>query len=568
MEEKSGFCSLTTEFENDTDGWKNVYPRPLMQRDSFMSLCGKWELYVKIRGKTAFVGNITVPYPPESRISGIERALDEDETYVYEKTFALEDKVKNERVLLHFGAVDQVARVFVNGYFAGEHAGGYTPFSFDITEYLMEENTLRVEVRDKLDKSLPYGKQRKDRGGMWYTPISGIWQSVWLEGVCESYIEKIKITADTKSVTIETRGGKADKSITIGDKEYKYTGDKVTINIENPVLWSPESPHLYDFVLTDGTDRIRSYFAMRTIEAKNGYICLNGKPYYFHGVLDQGYYSDGIFTPGSPKGYEYDILLMKKLGFNMLRKHIKIEPQIFYHYCDKYGMVVFQDAVNNGKYSFIYDTALPTMGLRRLWDKKAEKRQKAAFEKNLWDMVDLLYSHPSVCYWTIFNEGWGQFDADRLYDEMKKKDPTRICDATSGWFKKHRSDVVSEHVYFKKLKPFKRDKKPVVLSEFGGYSCKIEKHSFNEEKTYGYGKYESMADFENALIELYSMQVLPCVKRGLCASVLTQLSDVEDETNGLVTYDRRIVKVNSVRMTEIKEKIDTTFVEGIVENED
>ncbi len=556
---------LITPFEEKGAAlWQSEHPKPIMKRDSWMTLCGEWDLFVIKKRKEKLIGKITVPFVPESRISGIERNKQKGEVYAYENSFVLPEGFDKGRIILHFDAVDAISRVFINGKFATEHVGGYTSFECDITAFIKNgDNKVRVEVTDETDKALPYGKQRKRRGGMWYTPITGIWQSVWLESVPMEYIKEIKITPYLDHVVIETVGGKGEKRIIIGHKEQCYTGDRIEIEIENAINWTPENPHLYDFVITDGEDLVKSYFALRTVGVEGGNITLNGKPYFFNGVLDQGYYSDGIYTPASPEGFVYDIMTMKKMGFNMLRKHIKIESDLFYYYCDKLGMAVFQDAVNNGHYNYVLDTVLPTVGFKKAFDRIRSKRVKKEFEKTLLDAVRQLYNHPSVCYWTIFNEGWGQFDSDRLYEKMKKTDPTRVWDATSGWFFKKKSDVTSEHVYFRKIKLKGDGKRPLVLSEFGGYSYKLEEHSYNLDKTYGYGKFDNKEDFENALEKLYLEEILPCVKRGLCGCVLTQLSDVEDETNGLVTYDRQIVKVDTAKMKSIADEIEKAFYERV-----
>ena len=474
---------------------------------------------------------------------------------------------------MHFGAVDQIAEVWLNGTYLGEHAGGYLPFTFDVTDIAAEgSNVLRVRVTDELDIGLAYGKQRKKRGGMWYTPISGVWQPVWLEGVPEHYISSLRITPTLSAVAVETVGGNRQKTLTLhlpnGDKAYAYEGDRINIEIENPILWSPENPHLYTFTVTDGEDSIDSYFALRTIESKvvagKPRLCLNGKPYFFHGLLDQGYYSDGIYTPATPDGYRYDISKMKELGFNMLRKHIKVEPDVFYYECDRQGMVVFQDMMNSGHYSFIFDTALPTAGWKWGFVHAVSTRRRADFEGGARALTALLYNHPSVCYYTIFNEGWGQyFDASGVYDELKELDPTRIWDTASGWFRTLRSDVQSEHIYFRKI-DLAAKKRPLVLSEFGGYSCKIEGHSFNLDKNYGYSTHETPEALTNALEKLYLDEIVPCIKDGgLCATVLTQVSDVEDETNGLVTYDRRVCKVAPARMQAIAKALDDAFKNSI-----
>ena len=305
---------------------------------------------------------------------------------------------------------------------------------------------------------------------------------------------------------------------------------------------------------------MRSYFALRTLDIRevNGIsrLCLNGKPYFFHGVLDQGYFSDGIFTPASPKCYDNDILAMKNLGFNMLRKHIKIEPEYFYYACDRLGMIVFQDMVNNGDYSFFRDTALPTAGLKSLPDRYLHRdpATRQAFIRGMEETVAQLHNHPSVCCWTIFNEGWGQFDSDNMYRRLKELDSTRFIDTASGWFRGGASDVDSQHVYFKPVK-LKPSDKPIFLSEFGGYVYRVEEHVFNPDKTYGYRIFDDCQKFEDALMDLYEKEVLPHIGMGLCATVYTQLSDVEDETNGLLTYDRKVCKVDASRMRDMAAKL-------------
>ncbi len=534
----------------------NEYPRPQLMRDSFFSLNGEWDIEVSDKSGSKS-GKIIVPYPPESSLSGIGDAAAGAKKLNYKKAFILPEGFVCERVILNIGAADQRAKVYLNGECLGEHRGGYFPFSFDITEHLKPQNELEIEVfDDTLDITEPYGKQRAKRGGMWYTSVSGIWQSVWLESVPREYVRSLKIDMRENGAVITAEGVKNGSVQVEGEGEYPLVNGVCEVRLENPVCWSPENPHLYYFTLTAGADKIKSYFAARTLEIKEvdkiARLCLNGKPYFFNGLLDQGYFEDGIFTPKTLDEYERDVRLAKELGFNMLRKHIKIEPERFYFECDRQGIAVFQDMVNNGDYSFLRDTALPTIGLKRRRDSRAHKN-KTAREKFITDMertVKLLYNHPSICLWTIFNEGWGQFESSAAYCRLKELDSSRFVDTASGWFKGGESDVVSEHVYFKPYK-HKNGSKPVILSEFGGYAHRVEGHCFGD-KQYGYKIFKDREEFEKAFIELYREQILPNIEKGLCAAVYTQLSDVEDETNGLITYDREKIKLN-------KEKIRNLF---------
>ncbi len=561
------FSKLTTPFENSlsSEAPFGDYPRPQLKRDSYICLNGKWSF--ELNGKV--IGNITVPFPPESRISGIGRDVGDNDVFSYSRAFTIDETFIKDRVLLHFGAVDLFCTVYINNVKVGSHSGGYLPFSFDITDYVkIGQNTVYVEVTDPLNSTYPYGKQRKKRGGMWYTKTSGIWQTVWLESVPKKYVKGIRITPTLDSVVIEVDGGEDEKTIFFEDKEYSFIENTFTLCVDNPVNWTPETPHLYHFTLKTGDDSVRSYFALRTVSTgkinNKPYILLNDKPYYFHGILDQGYFSDGIFMPASAKGFKNDILKMKECGFNMLRKHIKLEPDLFYYYCDKYGMAVFQDFINSGGYNFIIDTALPTLFLRRGVTHRVSKKRRAAFFETCEGVVNTLYNHPSVVYYTIFNEGWGQFEADKCYAHFKNFDTTRIYDTTSGWFKEKLTDVESDHIYFRTVKHRQKISKPWVLSEFGGYCCKIKNHVYNPLASTGYSFFtEDREQFENALIDMYNRDVIANIKHGLCASVLTQLSDVEDETNGLMTYDRQILKVNTKTMLELSESIFKEFYQNI-----
>ena len=550
------YNDLTTPFEENMPFIPHKeYPRPQCRRDSYLCLNGEWDLQIVTRGGTTYDGKILVPFPIQSRLSGVKRSVGKHDRMYYSRIFHLNEDFVKDKTILHFGAVDQICRVFINGIPVGEHIGGYIPFSYDITKQIkIGENTLLVEVKDEQDPDLAYGKQCHKRGGMWYTPISGIWQTIWIESIYKEAITDIRIQSTVESATITVTSGRDDKRIIFQGEEYSLKDNSLTLFPNEPKQWSPEQPYLYEFEILSGRDSVKSYFALRQIEIDGNRILLNQKPYFFHGVLDQGYFSDGIYMPATPKGFENDILQMKSLGFNMLRKHIKIEPDLFYYYCDKYGMIVFQDMVNSGKYSFIRDTALPTIGFKKGGKRKASEYRKKHFEENTKDTVKLLYNHPCVCYYTIFNEGWGQYDADRLYDLGKSLDNSRVWDTTSGWFKETKSDVESEHVYFKPISLSKTEK-PLVLSEFGGYSLKIKENSFNPYKTYGYKKFTNSENFEREIEKLYLEQIIPAIENGLCATVLTQLSDVEDETNGLLTYDRRILKINTAKMQTISKSI-------------
>ncbi len=541
---------LTTPWEEQPDIPWDEYPRPQLKRDSFLCLNGLWEFTVN--GTRA--GNILVPYPPESRLSGAVSVKPGD-LLRYERDFSLPAGFRKDRVLLHFGAVDQLCEVYVNGQHVGSHEGGYLPFFFDITPCLQENNRLRIDCLDKLDHDYPYGKQRTDRGGMWYTPVSGIWQTVWLESVPTNYIRGVKISTDLSSALLEI-DGEGPFTVACDGKLYRPKTNVFRIKPENPKLWTPESPKLYTVTLKNDSDAVEIYFALRTVESKmvNGIprLCLNGRPYFFHGLLDQGYYPDGIFLPGSPQGFTFDIRTMKSLGFNTLRKHIKVEPERFYYDCDRLGMVVFQDMVNSGDYYYLRDTAIPTIGGKHFtYHPRPSAKRREIFHRHCVNTLEHLHNHPSILLYTLFNEGWGQHDTQALFTALKPLTAGRIFNAASGWFKNSDSDVQSEHLYFGDLQMKPDGKRPLLLTEFGGYSWPIGGHRFNLDEEYGYQKFTNGAAFQAALSALYREKILPQVKTGLCGAILTQVSDVEDETNGLVTYDRAVVKADEGEMRAI-----------------
>lgn len=556
---------LTTAYADKMDKntpW-NEYPRPSMVRGSFFCLNGLWDFAIGGEdAPEAYSEKILVPFPPESALSGIERSIPSGAYLHYKRSFTIDEAMTSDRFLLHFGAVDTLCDVYLNGTHLTHHEGGYLPFTADCTEALrIGENELYVRVFDDISPLYPYGKQTKKRGGMWYTPVSGIWQTVWAEAVPKNYIEKIKITPSMDSVTITVVGGCDKKTVTLNEsgESFEFCGDTIKISPKEIHLWTPETPYLYNFTLSSGDDKIESYFALREIGIKDisgtKRLTLNGAPYLFNGLLDQGYFPDGIFLPATLDGYRDDILRSKEMGFNMLRKHIKVEPEIFYNLCDKLGIAVFQDMVNNSNYSFLFDTALPTVGMKRFPDRilHRNKRSREIFVEHMKGEMAHLYNFPSILYYTIFNEGWGQFSADEMYDLAKTLDTTRIIDATSGWFTRSRSDVDSYHVYFKPLKIRDFGKRPLVISEFGGYSHRVDGHLFGEGN-YGYRSFADRKEFEDAFVKLYTDEVIPLVERGASAFVYTQISDVEDETNGLLTYDRAVVKVDQKRIRDVMEK--------------
>ena len=553
---------MTIHGENLTGTPWNVYPRPRMRRDSYMNLNGIWEFSVKepeFTGKT-----ILVPFCPESTLSGVKEHFPEGTSLWYRRRVVLPEGFKKGRVLLHIGAADQIAEVMVNGQLLCRHEGGYESFAVDVTDALQTENEFTICCRDDLtDQSFPYGKQvlPEKRGGMWYTPVSGIWQSVWLESVPETYIRKLNVENRGNSVTITTEPA-LNGFVTVAELGiFPLEKGTVTITPEKPRFWSPEDPYLYDFTVAAGEDRIDSYFAIRTLEVKKigdyPRLCLNGKPYFFHGLLDQGYWPEGLLTPPTPESYADDILAMKALGFNTLRKHIKVEMEEFYYQCDKLGMIVWQDMVNNSDYNFLRDTVLPTAGIQKLDDRAWHNQpgHREGFFRSAEALVNQLKNHPSICLWTIFNEAWGQFDSDNVYEWFRTLDDTRFIDTTSGWFRREKSDVDSRHVYFRKVKLKGDGQKPLILSEFGGKTYQAEGHVFNPDKSYGYGGCKTLEELNRAVQKLYLEEVLPCVEKGLCAAIYTQVSDVEDEINGLLTYDRKLCKVTAAIMVPVAEAL-------------
>lgn len=622
--EQRDLCTVWS--ENSNDGPDAVplpeYPRPQLVRKNWICLNGWWEYAILPSGK-AFQkpdGKILVPFSPETARSGVQRTLLPGETLWYRRRLPALRLQKSERLLLHFGAVDERCAVYWNGSCVGRHRNGYLPFSFDVTNFVREDrNELTICVRDDTDRGAACrGKQTLHPGGMYYHAQSGIWQTVWLEHVPVIYLDDLKITPlpEKRRVQIEmrwtgsigngsigndspeigsteTRSSGNDNSefgssgngsteidsseigstgnghagvpcenacpvqITLEEKTYTFPLEKqmtVCLPVTDLRLWSPEDPVLYPLRIRADEDDIDSYFAMRsfgtgTDAAGRPCLTLNGKPYFFHGVLDQGYWPESLMTPPAEEAMIFDITEMKRLSFNTIRKHVKIEPARWYYHCDRLGMVVWQDMVNGGgPVNKLLQTWIPTVFpavSTRLKDSQYHlfARQDAAarkrFVEDLIRMVRCLYNVPSIGMWVLFNEGWGQFDAVRLCGMVREADPSRVIDHASGWFDQGGGDICSIHNYFRKLEAA-ADTRACVISEYGGYTCEVKGHTLSDA-AYGY-RTLSREDYPSALKTLME-EIRSLAADGLSGAVYTQVSDIEEEINGLLTYDRKVRKI-------------------------
>ena len=565
------------------------YPRPQMVREDWVNLNGMFDFAITgdIDWCDEYNDEIRVPFAVESCLSGICKRVSKADRLWYRKKITLPESFKGKKTLLHFGAVDWECKVYINKKEVGSHIGGYCPFTLDITDALTDgENELVVRVYDPTDEGWQNrGKQASESHGFWYTSTSGIWQTVWMEAVNESYIASYKVTPDIDTGVIALKTaviGSGDLKIKIYDGETVVAEKAISaddkIAIPDMKLWSPESPFLYDFVLelTKGgkvVDSIKGYFGMRkySIGEYEGYnrLFLNNEPYFQRGLLDQGYWSDGGLTPPTDEAMIYDIAKMKELGFNMLRKHIKVEPARWYYHCDKLGMLVWQDMVSGGKaLNTFHAGVLPVIhGVLNplVYMSKKDNAYKLfnrdriewrlQFEEELFEMIDSLYNYTSICCWVPFNEGWGQFDAKRIGDAIKEKDPSRFVDHASGWYDQKGCDFRSIHKYILPFVMPKYDGRPMVLSEFGGYSQKIRGHVWNWEKSFGYQMYANKVALTNAYKRLHEKQIIPNIRKGLSATVYTQVSDVEFEVNGILSYDRELVKIDEDVLKELNAKM-------------
>ena len=580
--------------EIDPEHVLEEYPRPGMKRDRYEILNGYWDYAItdSVEFPKAYDGRILVPFSPESVLSGVNRVLMPDMFLHYKREFSLTGTESGKRLLLHFGAVDQSCEVYVNGHKMGEHTGGYWHFSYDITAYVQEgENLLQVVVRDLSDTSYyAMGKQSLERGGMWYTPQSGIWQSVWMEYVPEHHIEAVSLNPDPDNKCLEVQVMMNDVyrlpvelMVLLKDEVIcqtkGMTGDICRVELPSCRLWSPEEPVLYDITVRAGEDEVASYCAMRKISVERDSkgilrLFLNGKPYFQNGVLDQGYYPDGLYTPPSDEAMVNDILQMKSLGFNMLRKHAKIEPDRWYYHCDRLGMLVWQDMVNGGdRYKGLLDVNVPDLlpeFIRHSRDDsfriflRENENSRGEFDREVIMTIRQLYNYPSIAVWTVFNEAWGEFEGSMIIKLIRGMDPSRLIDEASGWIDQGGGDISSIHNYWLPLKVSPQQGRCVALSEFGGYSWHIPDHSWTSDE-FGYRKYHSQLVLTLEIEKHWRHELLTNIKNGLSAIVYTQLSDVEDETNGLLTYDREILKIDPEIMRGLNRELLETFESLTVE---
>lgn len=553
--------------------WKE-YPRMNLQRDSYTSLNGMWkcEIVKKNSEPRTFNDQILVPFPVGSYLSGHEEVLKEDEMIWYMKEFEYE--MTREMTILHFEAVDQKCVVFLNGKEIGSHQGGYLPFSFNVSNIIQKENKLLVAVMDKTENS-PYGvgKQRSNASGIFYKPTAGIWGSVWLEDVAKAHVSNISITPyfDEKQVLVELEGDFEQAVITIRAKDVDVFKDivrnkKALFQFKDFIPWETEKPFLYDVYVETEEDYIKSYFGMRKftkgLDSKgNARFFLNNKPLFLTGLLDQGYYPDGLVTYPSDNAMIDELLAVKAMGFNMLRKHVKIENARYYYHCDQLGILVMQDMVSSGN----VENNMFMVNFYRKWglirkdnDYKAAGRENSKsremFEEELMGMVNHLKSYTSIFAWCIFNEGWGQFDSLKYTEMVSEMDGLRLIDHASGWFDQGGGDFASHHEYKKYRYRSDKNRRINLLSEFGGFAYLEVGHALTD-KIQGGKKFKDKLKLSKAIKNCYENEIIPAIPRGLAGCVYTQLSDVETELNGLFTYDRKVCKVDAKMIRRINQRM-------------
>ncbi|MDR1886965.1 MAG: beta-galactosidase [Prevotellaceae bacterium] len=553
------------------------YPRPVMERSLWANLNGLWDYAVLPAGAgepDKFDGKILVPFAIESNLSGVEKRLGKDNELWYKRTFTVPSTWKGKSVLLHFGAVDWKAEVFVNDVKVGTHKGGYTPFSFDITPYLTRgEQKLVVKVWDPTnDGYQPRGKQVNRPEGIWYTPVSGIWQTVWIEPVAKKHIAAVVPTAniDTKQLSVNVCVANAspgdiveiavkDAGTTVASAKFA-AGQQIDIPIRDMKLWSPESPFLYDLEISlfgngELQDKVTGYAAMRKISVKadNSGILrmqLNNRDYFQLGPLDQGWWPDGLYTAPTDEALLYDIQKTKELGFNMIRKHVKVEPARWYTHCDRVGILVWQDMPSGGN--------SPQWQMHQFFDGKEAVRpyeSEANFRQEWKEIIDFLKPNPSIVVWVPFNEAWGQFKCAEIAAWTKNYDPSRLVNPASGGnHYPEAGDMLDIHHYPNPRITLINTKKVNVLGEFGGIGLAVEGHLWQPDKNWGYVQFKNAKEVTDEYIK-YAEQLKETIRRGYSAAVYTQTTDVEGEVNGLMTYDRKVIKLEEDRLKQANKEV-------------
>lgn len=553
------------------------YPRPIMEREDWKNLNGLWDYAIVERGKhmpATFDGQILVPFAAESALSGVGKTVGAEKELVYRRSFDIPSSWKGKKVLLHFGAVDWKTDVWVNGVKVGSHTGGFTPFSFDITEALQgKENTLMVKVWDPTDQGYqPRGKQVFRPEGIWYTPVTGIWQTVWLEPVSESYIQDLRITPDIDHslLSVQAVVNKATSKDLVEVKVFdgrklvaqgkSINGECVQIEMPEDVkLWSPDSPFLYTLkvALKQGgkvKDEVASYAAMRKYSSRrdaNGIVRLelNNQPLFQFGPLDQGWWPDGLYTAPTDEALRYDIQKTKDFGFNMIRKHIKVEPARWYTYCDQMGIIVWQDMPSGDRN--------PEWQNRKYFEGTEMKRSaesEACYRKEWKEIMDALYSYPCIATWIPFNEAWGQFKTPEIVEWTKQYDPTRLVDPASGGNHYTCGDMLDLHNYPAPELYLYDAQRATVLGEYGGIGWVVPEHIWEPDRNWGYIQFNSSKEVTDEYVK-YAEQLYNLIPRGFSAAVYTQTTDVEVEVNGLMTYDRKVIKVDEKRVKAINRKL-------------